>query len=280
MSAPVDWRAWSEEERQAQVSPSSVIGGDYEPYVERYLRESREAVDLLHGTSTLGVVVSDSGYPVDVFLSPTNGGPVLVYIHGGYWQDLDRQYSRFAAPALAEIGWGCVVVGYPIAPGASIPMMIDVCASALRWTKSMLQPSTLVVAGSSAGAHLAACAAALTDAHVDGLLLFSGVYELEPLIGTSVNDALALDAEEASALSPIVRKPCVAPTFLSWGEHETDWFKSISRRYADYLRTYDIDVSESESPGRNHFDVVHDLQSGGSPVQQWLRQLGLQCPPR
>lgn len=217
---------------------------------------------------------------MDVFLSPTNGGPVLVYIHGGYWQDLHRKYSRFASPALAEIGWGCVVVGYPIAPGSSIPMMIEVCATALRWTKSMLQPSTLVVAGSSAGAHLAACAAASTDTHIDGLLLFSGVYDLEPLIGTSVNDALALDADEAVALSPILRVPCAAPTFLSWGEHETDWFKSMSRRYADYLRTYNIEVSEHESPGRNHFDVVHDLQRGGSSAQEWLRQLDLQCPPR
>ena len=91
---------------------------------------------------------------------------------------------------------------------------------------------------------------------------------------------MALDADEAVALSPILRVPCAAPTFLSWGEHETDWFKSMSRRYADYLRTYDIEVSEHESPGRNHFDVVHDLQRRGSSAQKWLRQLDLQCPPR
>ena len=102
MSAPLDWRSWSEEERQAQVSPSSVIGGNYEPYVELYLRESREAVDLLHDTSTLGVVAPDSGYPVDVFLAPINGGPVLVSIHGGYWQDLHRKYSWFASQVNAS----------------------------------------------------------------------------------------------------------------------------------------------------------------------------------
>ncbi len=69
--APWNFREWSEEEREATVSPSSVIGGDYAPYVERYREESDAAVELIADAVTLGAEVPESGYPVDIFLPPT-----------------------------------------------------------------------------------------------------------------------------------------------------------------------------------------------------------------
>lgn len=271
----MDWRAWSDEERERQVSPSSMIGGDYGPFIERYFADSESSVAALEplGVVTLDFARDDSGYPVDVFLPPAPGGPILVYIHGGYWQELSRTFSRFAAKALHERGWGCVVVGYPLAPQATIDTMIEVCAGALRWTRTMLQPGALVVCGSSAGAHLAACAATEPDVSVDGLVLFSGVFDLEPLVGTSVNATLALCPDEAATLSPMNRAPNPAPTFVSWGENETPWFASMSTTYAYYLRTHGVAVTTHEAFRRNHFNIVHDLQDPRSAVTQWLNQL-------
>ena len=92
----------------------------------------------------------------DFFPAADLSAPCLFFIHGGYWQELDRTLSRFAAFALHQRGWGCVIVGYPTAPHGSIPTMIDACADAIRWTRAALLPESLVVCGSSAGAHLAA----------------------------------------------------------------------------------------------------------------------------
>ncbi len=276
----LDWRTWSDNERERQVSPSSAIGGDYAPFIERYSTESALALEAMHAIGersgrslvTLDRELPDSAATIDVFAAPADGGPVLVYIHGGYWQELDRTFSRFAALALHQRGWGCVVVGYPTAPHGSIPTMIDACADAIRWTRAALLPESLVVCGSSAGAHLAACAAVEPGVDVDGLLLFSGVFDLEPLIGTSVNDALALTVEAAKALSPLNRPPSSAPTFIAWGENETPWFRGLSETYADYLRRCGTQTRTHESIRSNHFDVVFDLQDPESAASRWLTQ--------
>lgn len=246
-----------------------MIGGNYMPFIEQYLAQSLAALEAASPPAQLDVLTG-SGYKVDVFPSPSQSGPVVVYIHGGYWQELDRSHSHFAGAALQQGGWGCVVVEYPLAPESGIATMIDVCAEAIRWTKQHLDPRRLVVNGSSAGAHLAACAAADANVTVDGLLLFSGVYDLEPLIATSVDTALQLTPDEARVLSPLHRTPALVPTFLSCGEHETPWFKDLNHTYADYLCTYDIDTQRHESLSRNHFDIVFDLCNPASQARRWL----------
>ena len=252
-----------------------MIGGDYTPHIERYKTDSEAALAALPH-ARLDVVVPATGHHVDVFMPPSPRAPILVYIHGGYWQELSRGFSRFAAASLHEAGWGCVVVGYPLAPEARIGDMIDVCAEAIQWTADTLNPQTLVVAGSSAGAHLAASAVSMASpplaAHIDGLILFSGVYDLEPLIGTSVDNALHLSADEARALSPLHNQPANVPSFITWGEHETPWFVDMSHTYADHLRAYNIDATTYEYPGRNHFDIVHALQDPASAARRWLAE--------
>lgn len=259
-----------------------MIGGDYAPFVERYAVESSLAVESMHlagegsGRSlvTLGEKLPDSGATIDHFAGPRDGSAFLVYIHGGYWQELDRTFSRFAALALRHRGFGCVVVGYPTAPSGSIPDMIHACADAIRWTRTALRPQSLVVCGSSAGAHLAACASVEPGVEVDGLLLFSGVFDLEPLVATSVNNALGLTIGDAKALSPLNHTPSSAPTFIAWGEYETPWFKELSATYAGYLREHGTQTHIHESLGRNHFDVVFDLQDHQSAAARWLMQFG------
>lgn len=129
------WMRWSAEERERHVSPSSVIGGNYRPYIERYRRESDEAV--LHSPlAQLDQAVPSSKATVDVFPSAHQSSDVvLAFIHGGYWQELDRAHSRFAAPALNASGWTYAAIGYPLAPKARIAEMIHVCAEALIWLR-------------------------------------------------------------------------------------------------------------------------------------------------
>jgi arylformamidase len=264
-----DWRRWTDAERERQVSPSSMIGGNYVPFIDQYRSLSDEALQQASPAAMLDVTVPTSGYPVDVFPSPNKGGLVVVYIHGGYWQELGRSYSRFAGAAVQQAGSGLVVVEYPLAPKAPIDTMVEVCGKAIQWASQELQPEHLVVAGSSAGAHLAASTAALSSAGSalpDLLVLFSGVYDLEPLIGTSVNHALNLTVEQARAWSPLNHAPAQVDTFLCWGEHETEWFKDMNHTYADHLRAYEIEVETFEIPNRNHFDVVLDLCDPASPL--------------
>jgi arylformamidase len=160
-----------------------------------------------------------------------------------------------------------------MAPSARIARMISACAEALRWLRATSSPELLVVAGSSAGAHLAVCAAAEPGVSVDGVVAFSGVYDLAPLRGTSVDEALRLSEAEAESLSPVRRAPSMARTLLAVGENETSWFHQLQATYANYLRTHDVEATEQIVLGRNHFDVVFELQDHASPVGGWLNDL-------
>ena len=120
--------------REREYSPSSIIGGDYAPYIERYRLASAEAHrmvpvqrDLRHGDSPRALI--------DYFAAPApgNGPGLLVYFHGGYWQELSKAESAFLAPAWHAAGLAHAVVGYTLAPAARLPDIVDECRAAVRW---------------------------------------------------------------------------------------------------------------------------------------------------
>jgi arylformamidase len=135
---------------------------------------------------------------LDLF-SAGEGRPVAVFLHGGYWQALDKSWFSGIAPALLAHGIGLAVPSYDLAPAVRLGVIVDQMRSALdRLTeRTGVRP---VVFGHSAGGHMAA--AMLSEGRAAAAVAISGVFDLRPLIPTSLNVALGLDDPEASALSP------------------------------------------------------------------------------
>jgi arylformamidase len=271
-------------ERELAYSPSVCIGGDYVPWLRAYRLRS-DAARLT--TLQQGARWSEGRYGpaasqrLDLCLPPSSAAagspvPLLVYVHGGYWQELAAADSLFAAPACIARGMAFAALDYTLAPAAALPQIIAECHAALGWLAAHaeglgIDPRQVRLAGSSAGAHLAAlmCLPSVGDVPLplrpQAALLVSGVYELEPLVGTSINQALGLDASLARRCSPAYRPLQQMPRCtLAWGEVETAAFKQQSVRFADALVRAGASVSTFEVPGRNHFDVVLDL------VDAWL----------
>jgi arylformamidase len=92
-------------------------------------------------------------------------------------------------------------------------------------------------------------------------VLVSGIFELEPLIGTSIDRALGLTRDDCASISPLRHDGfSKVPTAVFWGEHETAAFKRQSQAWTAHLRRLGVGVTTStEVPGRNHFDVILDL---------------------
>ena len=136
--------------------------------------------------------------------------------------------------------------------------MVQEVAEGVRAAVSTLRPSMVVLAGHSAGAHLAAMVALVDPAQVpvDRVVLVSGVYDLRPLVHTTVNEPLALDDASAATISPGLlplagRRP---PTVVVWGDNDTDAFREQGRAFAQRCA-----ADAFECPGRHHFDIVDDL---------------------
>jgi arylformamidase len=273
-------------DRERDYSPSSCIGGDYRPFVEAYALRSAQArreVETLGGRWVDIACASRAMPRVEIALPggdmPRTGWPLLVFIHGGYWQELSARESLFAAGEAVAAGIAFAAVDYTLAPKVTIGAIVDECRDAhaclTRQAATFhVDAGRIVLAGHSAGAHLATMVALAAREAVAGLVLVSGVYDLEPLVGTSINEALRMDASAARNLSPS-RRPLhgMPPAVVCWGDNETGAFKAQSRDFASQLVDSGVPCRSFEVPGRHHFDVVLDLMHAGTPLGDATRAL-------
>jgi arylformamidase len=256
--------------REREYSPSSCIGGNYAPFIQAYAMQSQLTYERCAHKKNLSYGPNPSN-TLDLFLPPADQlkskrVPLLVFIHGGYWQELNKEASVFAAADCIAQGFAFCAIDYTLAPQATIQTIIHECQAALTWLHANaaqygFDADQIVVAGSSAGAHLASLCAEC--AGVKGVALVSGIYELEPLIGTTVNLALQLTPETAHAVSPQRMTFTHYPnTVVCWGAIETAEFKRQSREFAGKIASQGragTTLEQFEIAHRNHFDVIMDL---------------------
>jgi len=273
----LDWRRLSEAEREREYSPSSCIGGNYRPYIRAYADLS-EAARRAHPPKTLRYGPGER-QTLDLFLPDgVAEPPLLVFFHGGYWQELSKNESAFLAPAWHAAGFAHAVVGYTLAPAARLPDIVDACRAAVRWLHERadtlgFDAGRIVIAGSSAGAYLAAACADALRIPPRGIVPISGIYDVAPLVGTSINDALGLDDATAASMDLLTAPRRFCPAVIAWGEIETSEFKRQSRAFAARLAREAIACRTLEVPGRNHFDVVLGLGDPASPLFALARVL-------
>lgn len=247
---------------EREYSPSSRVGGNAEPFIASYQARSAAV------RSELGDRVVDLGGGT-LLVEARPAAPMLVFVHGGYWQALSAESSLFLAPGALANGWSFAAVEYTIAPAGTVASMVRECRTALARLAAATSPSTTVLAGHSAGAHLAAMASIVQQPPltIDRVVLVSGVFDLRPLVHTSVNDPLGLDEDSAGILSPQLL-PCLSrpEVVVVWGGNDTDSFKAQSRAYAAHVGAAGAQVSSFECALRHHFDIVDDLVDPDTPL--------------
>ncbi|MDQ2814425.1 MAG: alpha/beta hydrolase [Actinomycetota bacterium] len=278
----------------AGYSPSRIVP-EYRSVLAEYRRLSDIAKERL--PCELNVRYGEAtGELLHHFAPRRDGSPLLVFVHGGHWQELSIDDSCFAAPALAEMGAGLVAVGYRLAPDATLDQMAASVARALEWVVTNATalggtPQKIYAAGSSAGAHLLAMALSsapvAASVRLAGVALLSGVYDLTGIRLSYVNDALDLTEADASRNSPVRFLPIRADEILvARGEIETGEYRSQHELLVGALRRTapagprEAMVRSLVGQGRNHFDLPLGL---GDPRDELgravLRQMGLRSQP-
>lgn len=195
--------------------------------------------------------------------------PVLMFIHGGYWQWRDKKDFVFLAEPWVRAGVVTVMVNYPLAPAATMDEIVDACRRAVAWTAARIarhggDRHRIWVSGHSAGGHLTAEMLA-TDWRAYGFALppmagglaISGLYELEPIRRSYLNAVLGMDAETAHRNSPTLHPPADAPPLIcAAGGAETEEFHRQQAGLVAAWRARGLAVETVEVPGRNHFTVL------------------------
>lgn len=280
------WRRLDTTERAREYSPSSKAP-DFRATLSDYRTLSRATIRRLAPPTVLRYG-ADTAQRIMLFEPIDRSAYMLVvYFHGGYWQELSPDDSLFPATAFVDRRVAYAAAGYTLAPRATLREIVEQAANAviaLRRFASASRMATprIVIAGSSAGAHLAAMLLTLdwrSRSHdgmppFDGAILLSGIYDLRPLVGTYINDALRLDERSAFELSPQYR-PLHArvPVTVCWGEHETNEFQRQSRNLVERLARGGLLCAAGEIPARNHFDLVFDLGVPDTPLDRQIAPL-------
>ncbi len=250
------------------------------PYVfTRWLKDSAHVrrthaalLDLAYGEA--------SGERLDFFPAPRSDAPLLVFIHGGWWRSLDKSDFSFIAPAYTRAGFNVALTNYTLAPQASIADIVLQQLHALAWLyrnaeKYDFDPRRIVVAGHSAGAHLAAMMMAavwpafgadLPRDLVKGAILMSGVFELEPIRHADfVNVDLRLSERDVDVLSPARMPPAHdAPFFTAVGGQESDEFKRQTTLIEQSWQT--AHRTRVALPDANHLTICDAFASPGHPL--------------
>lgn len=197
--------------------------------------------------------------------------PLMVFLHGGYWQELDATATDFMAAAWLQKGWAFASLDYPLAPGASIEDMVEACrrgVAMLRDTASEHRlDGRIHLGGHSAGAQLAlmSCLGEGRPRCIDSLWLISGIYDLRPLVGTYINEPLGLNDERAERLSPLCRDlKGLPPLKLVHGELDPPVFRAQGKQLEEVARAKGVTSELVEIKGCDHFDVLERL--GGKAV--------------
>jgi hypothetical protein len=210
---------------------------------------------------------SDERNRIDYFPARRDG-PVLMFIHGGYWQHRAKEVFSFVAEGPLAWGINVAMVGYTLAPQKRLDGIVAEIHASLSWLQESIgmlggDARKLYVSGWSAGGHLTAMA--MSHAAVKGGLAISGIYDLEPMRLSYINDKLRLDEAEARRNSPgATRKPLT----IAYGADELPELCRQSEDYAKRLGGRAVAIART-----NHFTVLEQLASPHGALTALARKL-------
>jgi arylformamidase len=215
------------------------------------------------------------------FFPSVSEGPIVVFIHGGYWQALDGSFFSHCARGLNAHGIGVAVPTYDLCPDVTVEDIVGQMRTASRELARLGRPQ--VMSGHSAGGHLAACMLATDWQALDPSLpkhlvvaayTISGLFDLAPLVETSINKALRLDQATARAVSPLFWKtPDHGSLDAVVGGNESAEYFRQSKTIVEQWGRAGVPTRFGTVPDANHFTAIAPLADPDSPMVMRLKQL-------
>ncbi|MCF2522778.1 alpha/beta hydrolase [Bradyrhizobium sp. G127] len=277
MSAPVDapdWRKLTQEEldlglnNSLAVPETAAIVANWDKLSAEMRARYPQHIDLRYGPRERN--------RIDL-LKTVNGGPTLVFIHGGYWQTRAKENFTFCAAGPMAHGINVALIGYTLAPDATLDDIVDEVRAAIDYLARDLpalggDPDQIVVSGWSAGGHLSSMV--LGHPRIKAGLLISGVYNLELIRHSYLNAKLGLDEAMSHRNSPVKQQGGVnKPLVVVAGSGELPLLREQSAGFAAHRAMYGLPVVYEEIPGANHFTMMDELAAPSGRLTTLVRQL-------
>lgn len=255
-------------DNSAAVNNSAALLADFDARSAR-LRAARPAhLDVRYGATERN--------RIDYFAAE-KPGPILVFIHGGYWQMRQKETFSFIANGPLAHGMHVALPGYTLAPAATLDGIVAEIRAALRWIAANASAwggdvNRIIVSGWSAGGHLTALM--MDEPVVSGGLAISGIFDLEPIRLNYLNAKLGLDESVARRLSPLHQLPArAAPLMLACGTGELPELQRQSAEYAAARAAARLPGRLTPLAAHNHFTILEELAQPDGALTALAREL-------
>ncbi len=221
---------------------------------------------------------------LDIYPAQEKDAPLHVFIHGGYWQAMDKSQSNFLAEAFLDKGVSVAMIGYDLCPDVSLRDIVEEVRQGFSWLWQHAEEygydrEKVQISGHSAGGHLVGILLATNwskyglpeDVHpIHSAIAISGLFDVSQLVLTSINIKLGLDKDEATALSPLFmtfENSC--PLLLAVGEDESSAFHKQSDNLRDTWQSEKNLIERMSVSGCHHLSVVTELANPKSTLFNW-----------
>jgi acetyl esterase/lipase len=277
MSTPfdaTDWRKMSQEERDLGLNNGEAVAGsadmiaDWEARSADMRKRYPAHLDLRYGPRERNRID---------FLKAREGGPTLLFIHGGYWQNRAKETFALFAEGPMAYGINVALIGYTLAPEATLDQIVAEIHAGIDFLAQQLpalggDTKGIVVSGWSAGGHLTSMA--LAHPFVRAGMGISGIYDLEPIRHSYLNAKLSLDEAASHRNSPtMLPGGPMKPLSLVVGAAELPLLRKQTADFACHRARHGLPVTYEEIAGANHFTIMNEIASPMGRITRLIRQL-------
>jgi len=232
--------------------------------------------------SWLNIAYGSSGREsLDIYAADKPGGPVLVYIHGGYWRSGSKEDNCNFVPTFTKRGATVVLVEYDLCPQVTVTDIVRQTRASIAWVaKNIIRysgdPSRIFISGHSAGGHLTAMALAhdwtkegLSQNLIKGAVATSGVFDLDVVMKISVQEQVRMTPDIARLNSPFLNPPKVkCPLVVAVGGSEPKGWQQMSEDYFNYCKQQGMNADYLVVAGANHYTMSEKLLDESNPLTQ------------
>lgn len=254
------WNGFAKDELDKAYNNSLAVSNSAD-LISAWSTNSQFARDQLGGS--IGIPYGQGHYQsYDLFLAG-DGAPLVVFVHGGFWQNRSKNDFSFIAPNLVKAGISVAILGYTLAPFATIDQIVNDVKNGIRsihqsLNRELSNSGGIWLVGWSAGAHLIIMA--LDEPCVIGGTAISGIYDLEPMRHCYINDKLQLTAEASLKNSPIhLTNHFEKELDLFIGDAELPEMIRQTQTFADYRRVSNQPGLIRSLEGFNHYTIFDEL---------------------
>src|SRR6195952_642308 len=211
------------------------------------------------------------------FLKAADKASTLLFIHGGYWQSRAKEVFTVVAEGPMAHGINVALIGYTLAPDATLDQIVGEIHAGIDFLSGQLPAlgaadEGIVVSGWSAGGHLTSMA--LSHPKVRAGMAISGIYNLEPIRHSYLQENLKADEATGRRNSPVMMEGGpLKPLSLVVGSAELDLLRKQTADFAGHRARYGLPGGYEENPRPDHFSVLHEMMSPKGRITTLIRQL-------